>query len=72
LTVVVAWVWAERRFAKRGAQLLPPGETPLPAATYRQPVVLVCGDGLTGLFGAVPAAQLALRVTAQGCYVRVP
>ncbi len=72
LTVVLAWVWAERRFAKRGAQLLPPGETPLPAATYRQPVVLVCGDGLTGLFGAVPADQLALRVTAQGCYVRVP
>lgn len=44
----------------------------LPQASYRQPVVLVCGDGLIGLFGAVPVEQLALRITGQGCYVRVP
>jgi hypothetical protein len=27
---------------------------------------------LAGLFGAIPAEQLALRITGQGCYVRVP
>ncbi|NUT79224.1 OmpA family protein [Pseudomonas sp. C1C7] len=44
----------------------------LPPASWRQPVVLVCGDGLAGLFGAVPDEQLALRITSKGCYVRVP
>lgn len=44
----------------------------LPKASYRQPVVLVCGDGLAGLFGAVPVEKLALRTTGKGCYVRVP
>lgn len=47
-------------------------EPTLPPASYRHPVVLVCGDSLHGLFGDVPAAQLAMRVTDQGCYVRVP
>ncbi|HEF4762983.1 TPA: OmpA family protein [Pseudomonas putida] len=44
----------------------------LPPTSYRQPVVLVCGDGLDGLFGAVPVEHLALRITGKGCYVRVP
>jgi outer membrane protein OmpA-like peptidoglycan-associated protein len=44
----------------------------LPADGYRHPVVAVCGDGLHSLFGAVPEDQLALRITEQGCYVRVP
>lgn len=44
----------------------------LPPASFRQPVVLVCGDGLAGLFGAVPDEQLALRITSKGCYARVP
>lgn len=44
----------------------------LPAASFSYPVMLVCGDGLEGLFGTAPAAHLALRVTEHGCYVRVP
>ncbi|WP_256673984.1 OmpA family protein [Pseudomonas fluorescens] len=44
----------------------------LPAAAFRHPVVLVCGDGLDGLFGRVPAEQMGLRITEHGCYVRVP
>lgn len=43
----------------------------LPPSAYRQPVVLVCGDALTGLFGDIASDELALRVTEQGCYVRV-
>lgn len=43
-----------------------------PAAEYPRPVVLVCGDGLDDLFGAIALDELALRVTEQGCYVRVP
>lgn len=74
VVIVVAWAWirAGRRFARQGQQLVLVGDTSLPPPGYRQPVVLVCGDGLTGLFGAVPAEQLALRTTSQGCYVRVP
>ncbi|VVO28507.1 OmpA family protein [Pseudomonas fluorescens] len=76
LTVVVfvalAWVRAGRRRAHPSEPLNLADIISLPPAAYRQPVVLVCGDGLAGLFGAIPAEQLALRKTAQGCYVRVP
>lgn len=74
VVIAVAWGWIRvgRRFARQGQQLVLVGDTSLPPPAYRQPVVLVCGDGLTGLFGAVPAGQLALRTTSQGCYVRVP
>ncbi len=72
--VTVAWAWIRigHRFASQGQHLVLVGDTSLPPPAYRQPVVLVCGDGLTGLFGAAPAEQLALRTTSQGCYVRVP
>jgi outer membrane protein OmpA-like peptidoglycan-associated protein len=43
----------------------------LPAPSYRQPVVLVCGDGLKGLFGHVPEDRLAVQLSEQGCYLRV-
>lgn len=72
IAVALAWVRVGRRFAQLGQQRALVGDTFLPPSTYRQPVVLVCGDGLAGLFGAVPAEQLALRTTSQGCYVRVP
>lgn len=63
----VAWQW---RLALRSQQRMA-GNAAIPAASYRHPVLLVCGDGLPGLFGAVPDDQLALRVTGQGCYVLV-
>ncbi|QHF44589.1 flagellar motor protein MotB [Pseudomonas sp. S35] len=70
----VAWAWvSQNRRAER-----PPGSfrladnMALPATSFRYPVVLVCGDCLDNLFGEIPAEQLALRVTALGCYVRVP
>ncbi|VVQ17434.1 hypothetical protein PS938_04419 [Pseudomonas fluorescens] len=74
VVVVVTWAWIRvgHRFAQQGERLVLADNSSLPAPTYRQPVVLVCGDGLTGLFGAVPAEQLALRTTSQGCYVRIP
>ena len=70
----VAWAWiALRRRVERHSGLIRLGDNMvLPAPSFRHPVVLVCGDGLEGLFGIVPAEQLALRVTDQGCYVRVP
>ena len=70
----VTWAWVSLRLRaerQRGSVRLAEGMV-LPAAGFRQPVVLVCGDGLDGLFGGVAAGQLALRVTERGCYVRVP
>ncbi|PMZ85166.1 MULTISPECIES: OmpA family protein [unclassified Pseudomonas] len=43
----------------------------LPPAAYRHPVVMVCGDGLAGLFGGSCTDHPALRLTEQGCYLRV-
>lgn len=70
----VAWAWVllgRRAVQHRGLVSLADNRI-LPAAAFRHPVVLVCGDGLDGLFDRVPAEQMALRVTEQGCYVRVP
>lgn len=70
----VAWTWLSlrRRVERQRGSIRLADNMVLPAASFRHPVVLVCGDGLEGLFGTVPAEQLALRVTDQGCYVRVP
>ncbi|WP_032831546.1 OmpA family protein [Pseudomonas sp. GM78] len=70
--VAVAWNRLGRRAMSMCASLTLDENTSLPPAAYRQPVVLVCGDGLVGLFGETPMEQLALRTTRQGCYVRVP
>ncbi|OMQ40619.1 OmpA family protein [Pseudomonas putida] len=70
--VGVAWNRIGRRATSMRASLTLAENTSLPPAAYRQPVVLVCGDGLTGLFGATPVEQLALRTTRHGCYLRVP
>ncbi len=66
--VVLAWIRVGRQATQRTALT---GDTCLPPAAYCQPVVLVCGDGLSGLFGSIPAEQLALRTTGQSCYLRV-
>lgn len=68
--VVVVWRRIGRQAARQHESLV--DHPSLPQASYRQPVILVCGDGLAGLFGAIPTEQLALRLTRQGCYVRVP
>ncbi|CAQ85922.1 MULTISPECIES: OmpA family protein [Photorhabdus] len=39
----------------------------LPAASWRQPVVLTCGENVTTLFTGEP-----LRITPQGCFICVP
>jgi outer membrane protein OmpA-like peptidoglycan-associated protein len=70
--VVVVWKRIGKRARRQSEWLIIAENQSLPQASYRQPVVLVCGDGLAGLFGAIPAEQLALRITGQGCYVRVP
>jgi outer membrane protein OmpA-like peptidoglycan-associated protein len=70
--VVLAWCRAGRRAAALGESLTLAGHTSLPPAAYPKPVVLVCGDGLASLFGATAVEQLALHLTKDGCYVRVP
>jgi len=70
--VALVWIRAGRRAAQLCESLVLAGNVGLPDMAYRQPVVLVCGDGLVALFGETPVEQLALRVTSQGCYVRVP
>ncbi|MFK0095003.1 OmpA family protein [Pseudomonas sp. NPDC090592] len=74
--VVAIAVWAAWRRSLRVAserrQCRWNTHVSLPAASYRHPVVLVVGDCLADLFGPVPAEQWALRVTGEGCYVRVP
>ncbi|MFP3516487.1 OmpA family protein [Pseudomonas sp. SIMBA_077] len=69
--VTAAWICTGRRSAQPSTSWALAETLSLPPATYRQPVVLVCGDGLEVLFPAIPAEQLALRTTEQGCYVRV-
>ncbi|WP_226503039.1 OmpA family protein [Pseudomonas sp. MWU16-30317] len=73
VVISVAWAWIRvgRRSARQGQHLVMTGDTSLPPPEYGQSVVLVCGNGLAGLFGAIPAEQLALRTTPQGCYLRV-
>lgn len=70
--VVLAWKRIGQRTLHQRESLIVAGNLALPKASYRQPVMLMCGDGLVGLFGAIPAEQLALRITGQGCYLRVP
>ncbi|HDS1697167.1 MULTISPECIES: OmpA family protein [Pseudomonas] len=74
--VVTVAVWAAWRRSKRvadeGRELRWAKGASLPAGSYRHPVVLVVGDCLAELFGPVPAEQWELRVTGEGCYVRVP
>lgn len=70
-SVILAWSRAGRRAACQSECLSPADAASLPPAAYRKPVVLVCGDGLVGLFGAVAVERLDLRVSEQGCYLRV-
>lgn len=69
--VALAWIQAVRRASRQRKRLEFAHRLTLPPAAYRQPVILVCGDGLDGLFGATADEQPALRVTEHGCYLRV-
>ncbi|MDH4581504.1 OmpA family protein [Pseudomonas sp. BN415] len=64
LAVRLAWRWAGQSLSALDSAI------PLPAADFRQPLVLVCGDGLPGLFDG-SAEGAVLRTTSQGCYLRV-
>ena len=70
--VAWAWVWRGRRATQQRGWVELADNKALPASAFRHPVVLVCGDGLDGLFGSVSTERLTLRVTEQGCYVCVP
>ncbi|WP_339482843.1 MULTISPECIES: OmpA family protein [unclassified Pseudomonas] len=70
--VGLGWVLSSRHAARRRGSVNLAASMSLPAASFRRPVVLVCGDDLEGLFGTVAEEQMALRVSDQGCYVRVP
>jgi len=70
--MALAWTRSDRRAAYSTQAFNLDECTALPAASYRRPVVLVCGDGLNGLFGQTPPEALAVRTTSEGCYIRVP
>ncbi|MHC8305764.1 OmpA family protein [Pseudomonas sp. PB3P13] len=70
--IALTWALLQRRAVQQRERVELADNTVLPAPAFRHPVVLVCGDGLDALFGSIPAGQLALRATEQGCYVRIP
>lgn len=70
--VALGWMFSGRAASRQRQSLVVAGNGALPADGYRQPVLAVCGDGLHSLFGATSEDQLALRITEQGCYLRVP
>lgn len=72
LLVITAWLLAGRRASHQQQWLDLLHDQPLPEASYRQPVLLVCGDGLGALFGADSGETTRLRMTEQGCYLQVP
>jgi len=63
----LAWRWRLARAAAEHDEF-----EGLPSAGYRQPVVLVCGDGLNALFDGCASPAHAIRRTGQGCYLAVP
>ncbi|WP_152223633.1 OmpA family protein [Pseudomonas sp. SCB32] len=72
IVVTLGWLFAGRSALRQRQSITLAAGSLLPAAGFLQPVVAVCGDGLHPLFGDAPEDQLALRVTEQGCYLRVP
>ena len=69
--IALAWKRETRVDAQLRQELAGDFLLKLPAASYRQPVVLMCGDDLDRLFAKTPAEHPLLRVTHQGCYLRV-
>lgn len=69
--VFLGWRQAGARRAQHAQSLELAESVALPPASYRQPLVLVCGDSLADLFGAVDAGHMTLRMTDKGCYLRV-
>lgn len=70
LALYLAWRWTSRRDAWQRQAFSLADDVSLPPAAYRQPVILVCGDGLQELFETAGADKVALRITPQGCYLR--
>ncbi|QLK63557.1 OmpA family protein (plasmid) [Enterobacteriaceae bacterium Kacie_13] len=66
LIVIICVIGLWRAGRQPDAELTNTLSDDLPAENYRLPVVLVCGDDLTSLFG-----DNVVHQTAQGCWVRV-
>ena len=71
LVVVRGWRQAERKAARLRHSLHLAEGACLPPAGYRQPVVLVCGDGLAALFGGDCSETPCLKMTTKACYLGV-
>ena len=69
--VSLGWVLSQRRAAHRREWWNLNADVPLPPASFRRPVMLVCGDDVDSLFGAFADEPVQLRLSDQGCYVRV-
>ncbi|WP_256737479.1 OmpA family protein [Pseudomonas sp. dw_358] len=71
--VLMALSWGWVRAGRQAAQACPDwaaGQR-LPPAGYRQPVILVGGDGLPGLFATEQADGSLVRVGEKACYLRL-
>jgi outer membrane protein OmpA-like peptidoglycan-associated protein len=72
IAVGMVWRWAGRRAASQRKHSDFTQIASLPPASYRQPLILVCGDGLNELFGEHSSGQSTIRLSAGGCYISVP
>jgi len=71
LVLAFAWWWAGQQNLKRQRALSLADGMSLPPLSYRQPVVLVCGDSCQALFGRKNSEGVAMRIAPQGCYLSV-
>ncbi|WEJ73067.1 OmpA family protein [Pseudomonas sp. PSE14] len=69
--LLLVWLWAGRQAARHRQDLALADGASLPPAGYRQPVVLVCGDGLRSLFEMSRGDAITPRTTQRGCYLPV-
>ncbi|NDL01471.1 OmpA family protein [Photorhabdus bodei] len=68
MVTVIAWWWVGRTTLEISHQAsICRLMAALPAASWRQPVVLTCGDSVATLFAEEP-----VRFTPQGCFICVP
>lgn len=69
--VGAVWHWTVRRVRRLQETLLLNDLKDLPSASYRHPVILVCGTASSLMFGPYAQEKPTLRLTHHACYVGV-